>query len=830
MGDETRQLAIIAQIASQYYEQGKTQPEIAAGLGISVDEVGQILDEAREKRVVEVIVHHPLETVSELEKTLVSTFNLKAARVLRRDNSPYEEMLAGLGELAADYFSAVLTEKSVIGISWGSALYRMIQAIRPMNMPNVEVVQLIGATGGENVIVDGPILARLLANRLGAVCHYLHSPLIVDSEVARDTLLQERSIRQAMQRAEHANIALVGIGSTDSDIYSLLKTGYVSREELEQIRAGGAIGDICAQHFSESGDWLNIDINRRVVGVTLDTLAKIDTVIAVAGGERKAHSILAALTKQYVNVLVTDEQAARAVLKLHVEDAGEVKGETAVLAERRSKKPLVSLKSIWKVFAGVPVLKGVDIELKAGEIHALLGGNGSGKSTLMKILSGVYTADAGTIELEGSPVTIHNPSHAHELGIYLVPQEPEIFPHLTVEENILLGSDLQSTEARERIKRFAADLSFEGDLSEPAGRLSIASQQLLEIIRGLIRQAKVLILDEPTSTLTSREVDSLFARLRKLSARGIGIFFISHRLGEVLAISQHISVLRDGDFVLSEATKSLTTRDLVRAMLPDEAESNGDSAKARHELPRLGEAVLEVTGLAGETFKNISFQVRSGEIVGLTGLVGAGRTELANAILGTDPETSGQVRICGQEAKVRNVRRCQELGLVYVPEDRHAHGIFLDLPNLQTTTAAILPKLGRFLISARQERTIANNYVKQLQIRISGLTQLARTLSGGNQQKVVLSKTLASHPRVIIMDEPTRGVDAQARQDVYHIIHELTSQQVGVLLISSDLEEVAQLSDRVLVMYQGRIVEELSHSECQIERITTACFGLKGEL
>jgi AI-2 transport system ATP-binding protein len=830
MGDKSQQLALITKIASQYYEQGKTQSEIATDLNISTDEVCQILDEARERRVVEVIVHRPLETVTELEQALISTFNLKSARVIRRNNVPYEEMVAGLGELAADYFSTILTEQSVIGISWGSALYRMIQAIRPMSMPNAEVVQLIGATGGEDVVVDGPILARLLANRLGATAHYLHAPLIVDSEAARDTLFQERSIRQAMQRAEYANIALVGVGSTDPEIYSLLKTGYVSQEELEQIRANGAIGDICAQHFSETGEWLNIDVNRRVVGVSLGTLAKIDTVIGVAGGERKAQSILAALTKQYVNVLITDEQAARAVLQLHAEMVGEVEPETAVPPERRRKKPLASLKGIWKVFAGVPVLKGVDIELKAGEVHALLGGNGSGKSTLMKILSGVYTADAGTIELDGSPVDIDNPSHAHEMGIYLVPQEPEIFPHLTVEENILLGSDLQPAEAQDRIKRFAADLGFEGDLSEPAGRLSIANQQLLEIIRGLIRQAKVLILDEPTSTLTSREVDSLFARIRRLTSRGIGVFFISHRLGEVLAISNHISVLRDGDFVLSAATKSLTTRDLVRAMLPEESEANGRAAKIERELPKLGEPVLEVTDLAGEAFKNVSFLVRAGEIVGLTGLVGAGRTELANAILGTDPETRGQVRINGQAATHRSIHRCQEMGLVYVPEDRHAHGIFLDLPNLQTTTAAILPKLGRFLLSIRQERAIASQYVDQLKIKVAGLSQLARTLSGGNQQKVVLSKALASNPHIIILDEPTRGVDAQARQDVYHLIHQLTSQQVGVLLISSDLEEVAQLSDRVLVMYQGGIIEELTHSECQIERITTACFGLEGEL
>ncbi len=828
MGERSGPSTNPAQVASLFYETGKTREEIAAELALSVADVSRLLQEARDQKLVEVIVHHPGETISELEQALITAFNLKQARVLRRGDVSYEEMLSRLGKLAASYFSGILKPHSIIGVSWGSGIYQMIRAIPPTNMPDAEIVQLIGATGNENAVADGPLLARLLANRLGAPCHYIHAPLVVESEAARDALLRERPIQKALLRAEQADIALVGIGSTDTDMYSLLKTGYVTAEELARIQASGAVGDICAQHYDAAGNWLNIDINRRVVGVTLDTVAKTETVIGIAGGRRKAQSILAALKKQYVNVLITDEQAARAVLQLQTEAAGETRPAVPSTL-KPAQKPLVSLKGIWKVFTGVPVLKGVDLELKSGEIHALLGGNGSGKSTLMKILSGVYTADAGSIELEGRPVEIHSPSHGHKLGIYLVPQEPEIFPHLTVEENILLGAELNPVAARERIKQFASDLGFEGNLSEEAGMLSIANQQILEIIRGLIREAKVLILDEPTSTLTSREVDSLFARMRKLAARGMGIFFISHRLNEVLAISEHISVLRDGSFVLSEATKALTTRDLIKAMLPEETEAIPPNQEAR-DLPNLGDVALEVTNLTGEAFMDATFQVRAGEVVGLTGLVGAGRTELAHAILGIDPHVEGEVKIGGETAVKRTIRRCQEMGLVYVPEDRHAHGIFLDLPNVQTTTAAILPKLGRFLLSGSREREIANRYVDLMQIKISSLSQLSHTLSGGNQQKIVLSKALASEPRVIILDEPTRGVDAQARLDVYRIIRALTAQQVGVLLISSDLEEVVQLSDRVLVMHQGRIVEELAHSECQIERITTASFGLKGEL
>ena len=493
--------------------------------------------------------------------------------------------------------------------------------------------------------------------------------------------------------------------------------------------------------------------------------------------------------------------------------------------------PLIALKNIWKVFDGVPVLWGIDLDLKPGEIHALLGGNGSGKSTTMKILSGVYTPEEGTIELDGRPVTIDSPSLAHELGIYMVPQEPHIFPHLTIEENLLLGTGMERQHAQARIRQLAEEMGFDSPLSALAGSLSIANQQLLEIIRGLVRNAKILILDEPTSALTFREVEHLFERMRRLADRGMGLFFISHRLNEVLAISHRISVLRDGVFVLSAATESLTSRDLVRAMLPETSstvhlQENGRTRPG--ELP-LDQPCLEVRHLSGELFQDVSLHVKPGEVLGLAGLVGAGRTELARAIVGLDQNVQGEVFIRGQQVTERDPRRCQELGLVYVPEDRHAHGIFLDLPNLYTISASILPRLGRYLISSQEEQAIAQRYVEKLAIKVSSLYQPARTLSGGNQQKVVLAKALASQPHVIILDEPTRGVDAQARQDVYQLIHSLTDQGVGVLLISSELEEVMELSDRILVMFQGRVMAEFAHAECTVEEVMAASFGLQGD-
>lgn len=833
MSKENERIAYLAKIASLYYEQGKTEETIAEELGIPRTDISNILVEAREKGVVSVDVRPPWRTVPELEKQLKVKFNLKAVRVLERENKSVEEVLEGLGILASQYLSDILKPDSAIGISWGSALYQMVRAMRPSSFPNAEVVQLIGAMGAENITTDGPMLAQLLANRLGSHCRYLHAPLIIEDEVGRNALLQERTIQETLRRAEKVNIALVGIGTTDSELYSLLRAGYVDEKGLEKIRAAGAVGDICAQHYSASGEWLDIEINRRVIGISLDMLSKINTVIGVAGGSKKTTTILAALRGQYVNVLITDDQAAKEILDLDKSQAKAAPIEVAPSISTDSTETLLaSLKGVWKVFDGVPVLRGVNVDLKVGEIHALLGGNGSGKSTLMKILSGVYTAEAGAIELEGSPIIINGPAHAHQLGIYLVPQEPKVFPHLTVQENILLGIDANPVEAIGHIRQLAEELGFDASLSALAGSLSIANQQILEIIRGLLRNAKVLILDEPTSALTFREVDALFARMRKLAARGIGIFFISHRLNEIFVISDRISVLRDGYIVLDAPVKSITSRDLIQAMLPDDAsETPSDRSSERHnKAAKLGDTVLEVNNLEGEAFHHISFNVRAGEVVGLAGLVGAGRTELAHAIIGIDQFTNGDVFINNKKANRRNPQLCQEMGLVYVPEDRHAHGIFLDLPFPYTITASCLRQLAAPLLSSKKEKEMSQYHIEQLGIRSSGLVQIARTLSGGNQQKTVLAKSLAIKPHVILLDEPTRGVDAKARQDIYDLIASLKEQGVGVLLISSDLEEITQLSDRVLIMFHGEIVEELPHSECQIKRITAASFGMKEEV
>ncbi len=314
--DDARSV-FLAKAASLYYDQNKSQQDIAKELGVSRSAVSRFLTEAREKGIVEIIVHYPWRSSPELEQELVSTFNLRAVRVLSRENKSYEEMLQGLGILASQYLDSILHDGIVIGISWGTALYQMIRAMRMRNLPAVEVVQLIGATGSENVPTDGPILAQLLTNQLGGLCRYLYAPLIMENEVGREALLQDRNIRETLARAARADVGLVGIGSIRSDLSSLLRAGYLTEQDAQRIRDTGAVGDVCAQHYSLAGEWLDIDINHRIVGISLDVLSKIDMVIGVAGSSRKGAAILGALRGGYVNVLITDDQAAQKVLALH---------------------------------------------------------------------------------------------------------------------------------------------------------------------------------------------------------------------------------------------------------------------------------------------------------------------------------------------------------------------------------------------------------------------------------------------------------------------------------------------------------------------------------
>lgn len=484
---------------------------------------------------------------------------------------------------------------------------------------------------------------------------------------------------------------------------------------------------------------------------------------------------------------------------------------------------LLELNNIWKIFDGVPVLKGLNISLTKGEVHAILGGNGSGKSTLMKIISGTYQCSNGVIKYLGKEVNFTRPYQAHREGIYLVPQEPKIFPYLSILENITIGLSKVNGETIDKVKNIADRIGFKVSLRDDAGKLTIANQQLVEIIRGLIRDAKVLILDEPTSTLTVKEVKSLFDIVRPLLKNDIGVFFISHRINEIFDFSDRISVLRDGDIVLSGKTSDFKPVDLIKAMIGNSDYNISQNYNTEYDI---GKVVLSIRNLSSEVFKNISFDVRESETLGIAGIVGAGRTELASAIVGLEPYHSGEVIMNGKKLIPCDAKSSREAKISYIPEDRHKYGIFLDIPFYETISSEVLKKISKVFLNKKQEKEMSKKYVEELKIKVLNEEQYSRMLSGGNQQKVVISKILTTEPKVVILDEPTRGVDAKAREDVFQIVRDLKKKGVAVILISSDLEEVINNSDRIIVIHSGEINLELDKKDFSIEVITQASFGV----
>ena len=484
---------------------------------------------------------------------------------------------------------------------------------------------------------------------------------------------------------------------------------------------------------------------------------------------------------------------------------------------------LLELNNIWKVFDGVPVLKGLNISLAKGEVHAILGGNGSGKSTLMKIISGTYQSSNGTIKYLGKEVNFTRPYQAHREGIYLVPQEPKIFPYLSILENITIGLSKVNGETIEKVKSIAEKIGFKVSLRDDAGKLTIANQQLVEIIRGLIRNAKVLILDEPTSTLTVKEVKSLFDIVRPLLKNDIGVFFISHRINEIFYFSDRISILRDGNIVLSGNTSDFEPIDLIKAMIGNSDYNVSQNCNTKYDI---GKVILSVHNLSSEVFKDISFDVRESETLGIAGIVGAGRTELASAIVGLEPYHSGEVIMDGKKLIPCDAKSAREAKISYIPEDRHKYGIFLDIPFYETISSEILKKISKVFLNKKQEKEISKKYVDELKIKVLNDEQYSRMLSGGNQQKVVISKILTTEPKVVILDEPTRGVDAKAREDVFQIVRNLKKKGVAVILISSDLEEVINNSDRIIVIHSGEINLELDKKDFSMEIITQVSFGV----
>ncbi|SDF13375.1 monosaccharide ABC transporter ATP-binding protein, CUT2 family [Limimaricola pyoseonensis] len=464
---------------------------------------------------------------------------------------------------------------------------------------------------------------------------------------------------------------------------------------------------------------------------------------------------------------------------------------------------LAELRGVTKAYGPVQVLRDVDFEIRAGEIHALLGGNGAGKSTLMKILAGLVPASAGEIRINGTSLSHPTPAQVQALGLYLVPQEAHIFPHQSVLQNVCIGLPRAAHHYRDRIERHIAELGVSISPDAKAATLEIADRQLVEILRGMIRNARVLVLDEPTSALTPHEVEALFTRMRALRDAGAGLVFISHKLHELRAICDRITVLRDGNTVLAAPLADCPDTRIIAAMSP------GASALRDRAAPReIGAQALTLEGVSGEGFEDISLGLRAGEILALTGVVGAGRTELAETLVGLRPLAGGRLEVNGRALPRPSPRRAVDAGLVYLSEDRQQYGLFLEAPLFWNTSSFVTHKLPALLRPGREKARFAR-YRDSMKIRCQSPEQSAAALSGGNQQKVLLSKCLAAAPRVLILDEPTRGVDVGARGDIYAIIEELAAQGVAVLLISSDFDEVVRLADRIAVMAGGRIAGEL---------------------
>jgi rhamnose transport system ATP-binding protein len=488
---------------------------------------------------------------------------------------------------------------------------------------------------------------------------------------------------------------------------------------------------------------------------------------------------------------------------------------------------MLSFESVSKRFGGTQALLDVSLELAGGDIHALVGENGAGKSTLVKILAGVHQPDAGTIRIDGQAVEIRGPAHARELGIAVIHQEPRLFPDLSIEENVFLGHQpnarfgIDWAAMRTRAARLFAELDVVMAVDAPVRGLSMADQQLVEIARALSIEARVLIMDEPTASLSLHEVERLFSIVRHLKDRGVAVLFVSHRLGEVFELCDRASVLRDGRHVITAPIAELTPAELIRHMV------GRDVALFPKASAALGEVVLDVRRLTRrDAFEDVSFNVRAGEIVGFAGLVGAGRTEVARVLFGIDRADAGEVVLNGRTVRFESPSEALRAGVAYVPEDRHQDGLVLDFPIASNVTLPILERLFHRLFTRRTtERIVAERYTRDLHVRMTDVEQRVAALSGGNQQKVVIAKWLATQPKLLILDEPTRGIDIGAKVEVHRIISDLSAAGLAIVLISSDLPEVLAMSDRIVVMHEGRVTAELSASEATQERVMFAATG-----
>jgi rhamnose transport system ATP-binding protein len=491
---------------------------------------------------------------------------------------------------------------------------------------------------------------------------------------------------------------------------------------------------------------------------------------------------------------------------------------------------LLRASNIDKSYAGVHALRNTSLELRAGEVHALIGENGAGKSTLIKIITGAVEPDRGELQLEGKVIAQNSPRVAKQLGIAAIYQQPALFPELSVAENIAIGLEERSIFGRvdwrarkERAARLLARIGAAIDPNKEAGDLTMPEQQLVEIARALGAAAKVLIMDEPTASLSESDTQNLFAVIRQLRNEGVGIIYISHRLEELPLIADRVTVLRDGQTIDTCEMSAVTRQQLIQLMVGREL-----SAVFPKQTVTIGDPVLELRelGCAESGIHDISLSVRAGEIVGLAGLVGGGRTELARTIFGLTLADRGQILLRGKPLKIASAAQAIHSGLAYVPEDRRRHGVILDMALSANVTLASLDRFSRFgALDVRREKEIARDYTRRLGIKTPTIFAPVTTLSGGNQQKVALSRWLITKPSLLILDEPTQGIDVGAKSEVHALMTELASQGVAILMISSELPEILGMSDRIAVMRGGTIVATFDRAETTQEKILALALG-----
>ena len=485
---------------------------------------------------------------------------------------------------------------------------------------------------------------------------------------------------------------------------------------------------------------------------------------------------------------------------------------------------------VTKSYAGVQALKRASLDLRAGEVHALVGENGAGKSTLIKILTGAVQPDSGEILLDGQPLERLTPASAKSLGIAAIYQQPALFGELTVAENIALGLErtgrwgrVDWRARRRRAQELLARVGARIDPETDAGDLSMPQQQLVEIARALGADARVLILDEPTASLSKEDTDNLFRVVRELREHGVGMIYISHRLEELPVIADRVTVLRDGNTIATRDMADVNREQLIQMMVGREL-----SAVFPKRTVPLGDAVLELRGVgcASSGVSEINLSVRAGEIVGLSGLVGAGRSELARTIFGLTPADGGEILVRGKRVWIGSPGDAIAHGIAYVPEDRRRHGVVLEMPVSENVTLAALGNLSRFgALDFRRERELAADYTRRLGVKTASIRSLVSTLSGGNQQKVALSRWLLTKPTLLVLDEPTQGIDVGAKSEIHELMMELAEQGVAILMISSELPEILGMSDRIAVMHGGTIVSVLDRAEATPERVLARALG-----